>query len=229
MATNFQLFGAAHLSILAAVVLFAAVLCLIQRRLAPGAKWLRFTLGTVLLADSAFWYIYLAATGQPIFPSQLPLELCDLSFYLAAAVLFTLSPPWFDVAYYWALAGSSMALLTPNLIGHFPSIATVQFFAGHGLTVSAVLYLAWSGQARPRPGSIARAMIAVNALAAFDAVFDWAFKTDYMYLCVKPGSVTLLNFLGPWPWYIASTEGVALVLFLLLYLPFRRRRGSHDQ
>ena len=228
MTANFQLFGPVHFLILGSVVVFAAVLALIQRRLAPGTKWLRIGLGIVLLADSAFWFSYLAVTGQPIFPSLLPIELCDLTLYLAAIALFTLSPVCFDVAYYWALAGSSMALLTPNLFGHFPSVTTVQFFVEHGLAVSAVLYLVWSRQARPRPGSIGRTMIAVNLLAAFDGVFDWIFKTDYMYLGAKPAHVSLLSFLGPWPWYIATSEGVALALFLLLYLPFWRPwRAGH--
>ncbi len=225
---NFRLLGPAHLLILGAVVSLAAALALAERRLAPGTKWLRIGLGVVLLADSAFWYSYLAATGQRIFPSRIPLELCDLTLYLVAIALVTLSPAWFDVAYYWALAGSGMALLTPDLKGPFPSVVAIQFFVQHGLSVCGVLYLVWSGQARPRPGSVARTMIAVNVLAAFDGVFDWVFKTDYMYLCIKPASATLLSFLGAWPWYIAASEPVALLLFLLLYLPFgvRRRIGA---
>jgi len=86
----------------------------------------------------------------------------------------------------------------------------------------AILYLVWSGQARPRPGSVTRAMIGVNAWAAFDGTLDWIFKTNYMYLRVKPVNVSLLDVMGPWPWYILAGECVALGLFLLLYLPYRR-------
>jgi uncharacterized membrane protein YwaF len=64
-------------------------------------------------------------------------------------------------------------------------------------------------------------MLGVNVLAALDGTLDWAFRSNYMYLRTKPGSTTLLDVLGPWPWYILAAEGVALVLFLLLYLPFR--------
>ena len=115
-----------------------------------------------------------------------------------------------------------MALLTPNLLEPFPSFLTVQFFVGHGLDVTATLYLVWSRQARPRPGSAGRAMLALNVYAAIAGTFDWIFKTNYMYLRAKPQNASLLDFLGPWPWYIVASEGVALGLFLLLYLPFRQ-------
>lgn len=226
MATNFHRFGPAHLIILGAVSVLAAVLAVAQRRLIPGSKWLRFSLGIFLLADAAAWYSYLAVIGQPIFPRQLPLELCDFSFYLIAIVLLTLSRPMFDIAYYWGLAGSTMALLTPNIWERFPSLSTIQFFVMHGLVVSAVLYLVWSGQIQPRRGSVFRAMVALNLLAAFDGAFNAIYQTDYMYLRAKPENGSLLNFMGPWPWYILAAEPVAVALFLLLYWPFRKREKA---
>jgi len=90
----------------------------------------------------------------------------------------------------------------------------------HGLIVVGALFLAWSGLARPRSGSVRRAMIAVNLFAVCVGTFDYAFKTDYMYLRAKPPNTSLLDVLGPWPWYLAATEFVACGVFLLLYLPF---------
>lgn len=226
MATNFHRFGPAHLIILGAVPAVAAVLAAVQRLLIPGSKWLRMGFGIFLLADAASWYGYLAVIGQPFFPGQLPLELCDFSFYLIAIVLLTLNRPTFDIAYYWGLAGSTMALLTPNIWEHFPSLSTVQFFVKHGLVVTAVLYLVWSGQIQPRRGSVFRAMVALNLLTAFDGAFNAIYQTDYMYLRAKPGNSSLLNFMGPWPWYILAAEPVAFALFLLLYWPFRKREKA---
>ncbi len=216
-----NLLGAAHLLILAAIPLLAAILAAIQRRLPPGSRVLRLGVGAVLLLESAFWYSYLAAIGQLTFPGALPLDLCDFTLLLVIVVLFNRNPALFDVAYYAALAGTSMALLTPDLWEPFPSLSTVQFFVAHGLVVTAVLYLVWSGQARPRPGWVARTMLVLNLFAAFDFTFDCIFKTNYMYLRAKPENLSLLNVLGPWPWYILTSEAVALALFLLLYLPFR--------
>jgi hypothetical integral membrane protein (TIGR02206 family) len=114
-----------------------------------------------------------------------------------------------------------MAILTPNLWEPFPSFGTVQFFVAHGLIVAGALFLAWSKLARPRRWSVGRAMLGVNLFAACVGIFDAVYKTDYMYLRAKPQNASMLDFLGPWPWYIVAAEGVALVIFLLLYLPFR--------
>ncbi len=226
MATRFHLFGVAHLSILVAVVLVAAILTALQRRLGKEARWLRMGLGTALMANAALWYAWQARLEQPIFPDHLPLELCDATLLLVAIVLLTLHPLLFDVAYYTALGGTTMALVTPDLWEQFPSAATVQFFVAHGLVVASVLYLAWSGLARPRPGSVARAMAAINIYAAAVGIFDWKFGTNYMYLAAKPQNASLLDLLGPWPWYIAAGEAVALVLFTLLWLPWRLRKPT---
>jgi uncharacterized membrane protein YwaF len=66
----------------------------------------------------------------------------------------------------------------------------------------------------------------LNIFAVLVGTFDFFFKTDYMFLCAKPQTVSALDFLGPWPWYIVTGEGVALGLFLLLYWPFRRDRHA---
>lgn len=223
MTTNFRLFGPAHLLILGAVPSLAAVLAMIQRKLSPGSRALRIGLATVILLDSFVYYGYLIARGQLAFPDHLPLELCDASLCLVIIALFTLNRVVYDLAYYGALAGATMALLTPNLWEPFPSFSTMQFFVDHGLIVAGALYLVWSKQARPRAGSVARAMLAVNLFAVFVGTFDFLFKTDYMFLRAKPPNTSLLDVLGPWPWYIAVTEVVACGVFLLLYLPFWRR------
>lgn len=223
---DLPLLGAAHVALLGSVVALGALLALVQRAWARGARTLCIGLSVVLLADTAAWYAYQLWLRQPIFPQNLPLELCDITLFLTIAVLLWRSAFLFDLVYYWALAGTSMALLTPDLWEQFPSLATCQFFFVHGIVVAAVLYLVWSGQMRPRPGSVRRAMIGINLCAAGDGIFNAFFHTNYMYLSQKPGNASLLSLLGPWPWYIAGAELVALALFLLLYLPFRRSNAQ---
>jgi hypothetical integral membrane protein (TIGR02206 family) len=174
--------------------------------------------------NSLVWYGYLAVRGWLTFPDSLPLELCDATLVLTLIAAFTLNATAFDLAYYGALAGTSMALLTPDLWETFPSFSTVQFFIAHGLVVITVLYLIWSGQARPRRVSVWRALLALNIFAGFAGTFNFVFRTNYMYLRNKPENPSVLDYFGPWPWYLAVSEVFALALFVLLYLPFWRRR-----
>lgn len=217
-----HLFGRVHLSILCAVPALAAILACIHRAIPSLARFVRFSVAGALLADTALFYAWQATHHQISFPDHLPLELCDASLVLTIVTLFTLKPLAFDLAYYWALAGASMAMLTPNLWEPFPSFGGVQFFVAHGLTIAAVLYLVWSGQARPRKGSVLRAIVGMNIFAAIVGTFDAIFKTNYFYLRSKPANPSILDYLGPWPVYLLCTEGVALILFVLLYLPLRR-------
>jgi hypothetical integral membrane protein (TIGR02206 family) len=219
MLANLRIFGPTHLAILGTVPLVAAVFVAIQRKVG-NPKGLRIWLASILLLNSIVWYGYSTMRGWLKFPDNLPLELCDATLCLTFIVLLTLNATVFDLAYYGALAGTSMALITPDLGESSPSFSTIEFFITHGLVLASVLYLVWSRQARPRPRSIWRAMLALNILAAVVGAFDLLFKANCMYLRAKPRNPSLLDFLGPWPWYIATSEGIALLIFTLLYLPF---------
>jgi uncharacterized membrane protein YwaF len=41
-----------------------------------------------------------------------------------------------------------------------------------------------------------------------------------MFIAHKPETASLMDMLGPWPWYILSLELVGLAVSLLLYSPF---------
>ena len=224
MPPGLHIFGLVHLAILASVPALAALLAAVQRNVSSLGKSIRLGLALLLFASCASYYVSFAIHGVPLFPNHLPLELCDISLWLVIAALLTLNPAVFDIVYYLALAGASMSLLTPDL-WHPTLFLSVQFFVDHGLIVLSVLYLVWSRQLRPRPGSVLKAMIAINAIAPVVGAFDYFFNTDYMFLRAKPPTVSLLTVLGSWPWYILACEGVALALFLLLYLPFGLARS----
>jgi hypothetical integral membrane protein (TIGR02206 family) len=223
MPKDFHFFGPVHILVLVLVPLLGAALAVVQRRFLRESKLIRYSLAFLLLLCTVSNYAGFVLRGERIFPAHVPLELCDMSLWLVMFMLLRPRPALFDVAYYWALAGAGMALLTPNLVR--PSLfVEVQFFADHGLIVVAVLYLVWSRQARPRPGSVLRAMLAVNIVAVFVGAFDYMFKTDYMFLRTKPPTASLLDAFGPWPWYIVACEGAGLILFTMLYLPVRGKQ-----
>ena len=225
MRPDFHLFGPGHLALLAAMPLIAGLLALWARRTAGAAHPIRLTLGAMLAGNMAAWYCHEIWHGYFRFPAELPLQLCDVAAWATLAAAFTLRPRVYELAYYAGIAGSGMALITPDLWAPLLSYSSIRFFLEHGLVVITLLYLVWAGLARPLPGSVWRAFLALNVFAAAIGAFNAVFGTNYMYLRAKPVNPSLLDYLGPWPVYILVGEAVALVLLMLLWLPFRERRA----
>jgi hypothetical integral membrane protein (TIGR02206 family) len=206
----------------AAIPALAAALAFWVRRRPEAARPLRCAIGVLLLLNEFIWYAYQVRHGYLRFPGQLPLQLCDVGVWLAAWAAFTRSAWAFDLVWYWGLCGAGMALVTPDLWTPFPSYLAIAFFLSHGGVVVTILFLAWSQQARPRLGSVRRAFLALNGLAAALGAFDAIFRTNYLYLRHKPAHWSVLDLFGPWPLYIVLSEPLVLLLFWILWLPFRR-------
>jgi hypothetical integral membrane protein (TIGR02206 family) len=182
---------------------------------------LRLLIGFFLLAYAAFFYIQQGIEGTLTWEYSLPLDLCSLVLIFCILSMFTRNRFFVEIAYFWGLGGVVQATVTPDLARGFPSLEFLLFFWSHGATLIAIVFLISSGDFKPRRGSVLRMMIALNiyalAVGALNAIKGW----NYGYLCQKPSAPSLLDFLGPWPWYVLSLELIALFSFLILDFPWR--------
>jgi hypothetical integral membrane protein (TIGR02206 family) len=219
-----------------AVVLAAlgcVALCLMARR-RPG-RW-RLTasrvIGLVLLADIVAYTVDLAVAGTWSASTSLPLALCNVAVIVAAVACWWPVPLLVELTYFWGLAGTLQAVITPDLKASFPSLVFSEYVVGHLGIVMAALFLVVGIRIEPRPGAVPRVFAVTAGYTAFVGLVDGVTEANYMFLRRPPFEWTLLRVLGPWPWYVVSAAGVGLALLVLLDMPFwpaRRRQAVAER
>lgn len=212
-----------HVVTIAVIAAITTVLVVAARR-RPG-RWLNAFAVVLVIAEVAWWVNLALGGGSPGQRAQaLPLQLCDVAILITAAALWTRRPLLVELAYFWGLAGTIQGLVTPDLPNHFPDFWFFQYYVVHGGIIAAALVMVVGLRIYPRPGSVLKVLAITIGYAAAVGLVDGVTGADYMYLRAKPSSHSLLDVLGPWPWYVLSATGIAIVFFAILYSPFWLRR-----
>ena len=155
-----------------------------------------------------------------------PLELCDLAWPVAIWALWTRGGRAFAVLYYWGLTLSVQALLTPTLTGaDYPGIRYLDYFGEHLLIVWAAVYLTWGLGMRPDWGGYRFAVAATAVWAVTAFLVNLIAGTDFGYLNSKPDTGSVLDLLGPWPWYLLGEVVIILGGWALITWPWVRWRS----
>ena len=212
-------FSDPHLAALAALALLAIVSVWAPRR-HPG-PWVDFygrALGLLILAGWAGEYVADVINGIWTVKYDLPLQLTDAVSLVAVLALWTRRQLLVELLYFWALTASLQATLTPDLGQNFPSFYYFTYFTYHVGAVAGALLLVFGRRRYPRPRAAWRVFALTLAFAAVAGAGDLVTGGNYMYLRSKPVHNSLLSVMGPWPWYIATTALLALVMLLALQL-----------
>jgi hypothetical integral membrane protein (TIGR02206 family) len=226
-----DILSAEHALPLALLVVVAVLLCVAARR-APG-RWIDAVaaiIAVVLVIAELSWQPYVLVNKTWSAGASLPVQLCDVGGFVAAAALLRRQLLLVEVAYFWGLGGTLQAVLTPDLRDqHFPSFPYLQFYVTHDLVILAALFLVIGLALYPRPGAVRRIFLLTLAFAAIVGLIDLVTGGNYMYLRQVPVSGSLLNLMGPWPWYIVVGAVLTVVVLAILDAPFRLSRlFGHD-
>jgi hypothetical integral membrane protein (TIGR02206 family) len=124
------------------------------------------------------------------------------------------------MTWFWGMAGTLQAVVTPDLSAGFPHLAFFQYLVGHLGVVLAAMFLVVGMGIVPRRKAAIRVFAITVCYSAVVGLVDAVAGANYMFLRRPPSNWTLLRLLGPWPWYTLSAAGVAAVLFTLLDMPF---------
>ena len=217
-----ELLSAEHVGAVGATVAAAtAAVPAVRRWPVATSRALAVLIGAAYAVEHA-WFV---ERGTWSLDFNLPLHLTDVVTVVAVLALWTHRPLLVELTWFWGLTASLQAVLTPDLGADFPELLYWTFFITHGGAVVAAIVLVIGLGIEPRPGAVKRAFAATVAVAAVAGTANVVTGGNYMWLREKPDRSSLLDVMGPWPWYILSAAVLALALFWLLALPFRR---SHE-
>jgi len=218
--TPFVFLGPPHLAVI--VILLLVNVSLVRMRDKPRArKAFRYGLATVLLVNELAWHVWNAAVGQWTLQTMLPLHLCSLLVWTTAAMLFTQNYPIYEFIYFMGIGGALQAVLTPDLgIYGFPHFRFFQTFISHGSIITAAVFMTVVEGLRPYWRSILRVFIAMNIYMVVVFGINVLLGSNYLFIMRPPDTPSLIDALGPWPWYLLSLQAIGLATCLVLYLPF---------
>ncbi|MEK4487213.1 TIGR02206 family membrane protein [Psychrobacillus sp. FSL H8-0484] len=226
MEPSFEMFSMTHFSSILVLV------CLIFLLYLTRKKW-SIKMEKMLLIERLFalslllmevlYHVWLFQADRWNWSNSLPLELCSISLVMTIFLLCTGNKHVYDFVFYAGIGGALQAVATPVLDLSFPHFRYFHFFYTHFGIIATALYFTWMKGYRPTFKGIIKTMVALNVLLPIIYGVNTFFQGNYMFLRSKPTNGSLLDFLGPYPWYILSLEIVAFFIFVCLWLLFRKR------
>ena len=223
----FHPFSREHFVTVAIGALVTLVLLWVGKRGGTGR-----TLSTALLTFcclSAYPFNLAAwlSLGKPLaLDNLLPFHLCDIAAITAGFALLTRNRLLCTLTYFWGLAATFQALLTPAISVGFPEWAFITFFVQHFAIVAAALHLAIVEGWRPKY-PVWKSPLEVYgwsiAYLLFAMTVNRVLGTNFGFASRPPDNPSLIDHLGPWPWYLFSMQAIAVCVYFLLALPLCRK------
>ena len=222
--SEFQFLGVPHIVVLVLTIVLPITLSVLVRKVDSSVvtNAICYLLGAILIVNEIGVWVYRMATVQSfrIFvQNHLPLHICGVALFVVVLALLRRNQTLYEIGYFWGIVGTLNAVLTPQLEVGFPHYRFIQYFIVHGGIVVSVLFATWGLRMRPTFKGLLRSFLLANFYMVVIAVVNLSLKSNYMFICEPPDTKSPF-FFAPWPWYIPILDGVAFVLFFLVYSPF---------
>lgn len=222
-------YGPSHLVPLVVFVVGVVLVIVVGRRerLAdPAAGPSRFSrVGAVLIPVVTVPFQVIDIVTDYDIDTTLPLHLCDIAWIAATWALWTHRPFPVALTFYWGLVLTIQGVFTPSLNQDVPHPRYFAFWGLHLLIVWAAIYLVAGRRLAPRWRDYGASLLATAVWAVSTYVFNVVAETNYGYLRHKPQTGSILDLLGPWPWYVLAEIALIAAVWALLTV-LARRRGA---
>ncbi|MEP6647439.1 MAG: TIGR02206 family membrane protein [Saprospiraceae bacterium] len=230
MDQGFQTFSFTHFATLIVLVIFTMVMIRLGQKADGKMKiWIGYSIASaslaVLLIDLGIRFMH---NGIDVLV-DLPLFMCDLAALVLPFIILQQNRKWIGIFYFWALAGTLQALITPELNDNYPSFEFFRYFIMHGAIVSAVLYYVVVMKVIITWKDLLNAVVYAQVYLVTIHIINMMLGSNYSYTMAKPAGHTVVDLFGNWPWYILGGEVLMIILFIILLLPFIFIYRKEDQ
>lgn len=221
---DFEMFSVSHFVIIALLFVISVGVFLKKEQLKQGnCRKIEIAAAISLIIFELTYHIWMMVNGNWKVSHAIPLELCSISLFLTVFLLLTGKKIIYEILLFTALLGASQAIFTPLLNFDFPHFRYFHFFYTHLMMIWTVLYFTWVKGYRPTIWSVVKLFVFLNVMMPIIMFINKLVDGNYMFLSHKPKSPSLLDVLGPYPFYILSMEGLVISLSLLVWLIFREK------
>jgi hypothetical integral membrane protein (TIGR02206 family) len=187
-------------------------------------------LGWIALAAACFVQIATLWPSRFQYDTSLPLHICDLMMFIAPGALLLRWRSLRAMTYFWGLGLSSLSFVYPDL--HFGP-ADFQFWvfwAGHAGIIGPAIYDISARGFRPHWGDWLFAVKFTIGYVAIIFPVDAIFHLNYGYIGQSyQGPRSPIDSLGPWPWRVPLMFLMAMVIMVLLAVPWMVGRRKFTQ
>ena len=154
----------------------------------------------------------------------LPMHLCDWALIATVLTLTLRRQLCFELAYFWGLAGTAQALITPALDS--PDFWRIfAFFVVHSGIPASVLWLIFDFKLRPQRGASLRVALCSQIYLVCALAVNAATDGNYGFLSGPPAVRSMLDLFSHTRWlYVLEIDLTGLFFFFLLGLPWQIAR-----
>ena len=223
-ANPFILFGTTHIVTIIAITLVSIFLPLIYKTKSEYQK----SIMTKAIAFVIFCHVIISPykdlylLDNPYnWREVLPFHMCDLSEIFL--IFFLLGGPsiLYKCAFFWGLAGATMAIITPDI--EFLDLDYAFFMIGHGMIIIGILYATVALDNRPYAKDIVTvSLITALILLPITYLINYILgePANYWYLMQKPLGASLMDAFPEPPYHLLVTTPLAILMFCLIYIPY---------
>ena len=224
----FEAYSTSHLAVLAIFVVGVAVLLAIEP-LVRDRQVARPLAVALAVGNIAFGLVgTVTEIDLDDVSGNLPLQLCDFAWIPVAWALLTRHPLALALTYYWGLTLALQALVQPTLDEAFPDPNFFAFWGKHVLLVWGAAYATLTLRQGPDWRGYLQAVACTAAWVVVAMSVNGLLDSNYGYFNAKPDG-TVLDYLGPWPWYVLAEVAIVSVVWALITVPWTGLpRGSRS-